>query len=189
MMIKQRRPDLAMLDKRERYVYEARRLAEFPVTLATLAKELGVSRQLVHKLEKRAAAKLSRPTPEDIRHALSSAELRAINAAIEVLRHQPLSWENWLTVAEALLVVRRAIQHMVASGSTRRLFRACLRAFGLDLDASTIQRLFVVADNLRSIVEWRSTLSPAERLTMNHPQVIIAGWKNWLAQQQQGESK
>ena len=49
---------LSVLNKRERRIFEARRLAEEPVTLAELAQEFGVSRERVRQIEVRAFEKV-----------------------------------------------------------------------------------------------------------------------------------
>jgi RNA polymerase sigma-32 factor len=52
------REALAVLNLRERRIFEARRLAEQPLTLEELADELGVSRERVRQLETRAFEKV-----------------------------------------------------------------------------------------------------------------------------------
>ena len=42
---------LTMLNKRERHIFETRRLAEEQITLAELAEEFGVSRERVRQIE------------------------------------------------------------------------------------------------------------------------------------------
>jgi RNA polymerase sigma-32 factor len=42
---------VAVLNDRERRIFEARRLAEDPITLAELADEFGVSRERVHQID------------------------------------------------------------------------------------------------------------------------------------------
>ena len=47
-----------MLNDRERRIFEARRLADEPITLEELAEEFGVSRERVRQIEVRAFEKL-----------------------------------------------------------------------------------------------------------------------------------
>ena len=49
---------LAVLNERERRIFEARRLAENPITLEELADEFGVSRERVRQIEVRAFEKV-----------------------------------------------------------------------------------------------------------------------------------
>ena len=51
---------LTVLNERERRIFEARRLAEDPITLADLAEEFGVSRERVRQIEVRAFEKVQR---------------------------------------------------------------------------------------------------------------------------------
>jgi RNA polymerase sigma-32 factor len=48
------------LSERERRIFEARRLADQPITLEELADELGVSRERVRQIEMRAFEKLQK---------------------------------------------------------------------------------------------------------------------------------
>jgi RNA polymerase sigma-32 factor len=54
------RAALGGLAARERHVFEARRLAESPVTLDQLARELSISSERVRQIEIRAFAKVKR---------------------------------------------------------------------------------------------------------------------------------
>jgi RNA polymerase sigma-32 factor len=49
---------LSVLNARERRIFEARRLAEDPVTLEELSKEFGVSRERIRQIEVRAFEKV-----------------------------------------------------------------------------------------------------------------------------------
>ena len=51
---------LSVLNERERRIFEARRLAEDPITLADLAAEFGVSRERVRQIEVRAFEKVQK---------------------------------------------------------------------------------------------------------------------------------
>jgi RNA polymerase sigma-32 factor len=51
---------LTVLDNRERRIFEARRLAERPITLGELAEEFGVSRERVRQIEVRAFEKVEK---------------------------------------------------------------------------------------------------------------------------------
>ena len=51
---------LAVLNDRERRIFQARRLADDPVTLEELAEEFGVSRERVRQIEVRAFEKVQK---------------------------------------------------------------------------------------------------------------------------------
>jgi len=68
---------LGALDPRERRIFESRRLAEDPITLAELADEFGVSRERVRQIEAR--------TFEKVQTAVKNRV-----ATIEATAHKPL---------------------------------------------------------------------------------------------------
>ena len=63
---------LSVLNERERRIFEARRLADDPVTLEDLAAEFGVSRERVRQIEVRAFEKVQRA----VKHRLAAMESR-----------------------------------------------------------------------------------------------------------------
>ena len=68
---------LRVLNERDRRIFEGRRLAEDPITLAELAGEFGVSRERVRQIEVRAFEKVQKAVKNRV-------------AAIETLVHQPM---------------------------------------------------------------------------------------------------
>ena len=58
---------LSVLNERERRIFEARRLADDPVTLEELAEEFGVSRERVRQIEVRAFEKVQKAVVEGMR--------------------------------------------------------------------------------------------------------------------------
>jgi RNA polymerase sigma-32 factor len=64
------REALAVLNERERRIFEARRLAEDPITLEELSGEFGVSRERVRQIEVRAFEKIQ----EAVKHNLAAIE-------------------------------------------------------------------------------------------------------------------
>ena len=58
-----------MLNPRERRIFEARRLADDPVTLEELSTEFGVSRERVRQIEVRAFEKVQAAVKADIARA------------------------------------------------------------------------------------------------------------------------
>ena len=65
---------LTVLNERERRIFEARRLAEDPITLADLAEEFGVSRERVRQIEVRAFEKVQNA----VKHRVAAMESAAI---------------------------------------------------------------------------------------------------------------
>jgi RNA polymerase sigma-32 factor len=61
---------LSVLNERERRIFEARRLAEDPITLEDLAEEFGVSRERVRQIEVRAFEKVQKA----VKHRLAEIE-------------------------------------------------------------------------------------------------------------------
>ena len=55
-----------MLNDRERRIFEARRLADEPITLEELAEEFGVSRERVRQIEVRAFEKVQKAVKSHI---------------------------------------------------------------------------------------------------------------------------
>jgi RNA polymerase sigma-32 factor len=59
---------LTVLNDRERRIFEARRLADEPITLEELADEFGVSRERVRQIEVRAFEKIQKAVKSNIAH-------------------------------------------------------------------------------------------------------------------------
>jgi len=59
---------LTVLNDRERRIFEARRLADEPITLEELADEFGVSRERVRQIEVRAFEKIQKAVKTNIAH-------------------------------------------------------------------------------------------------------------------------
>ena len=68
---------LGVLNERDRRIFEGRRLAEDPITLAELAGEFGVSSERVRQIEARAFEKVQKAVKNRV-------------AAIETPIHQPM---------------------------------------------------------------------------------------------------
>ena len=66
-----------MLNERERRIFEARRLADDPITLEDLASEFGVSRERVRQIEVRAFEKLQKAMKAAVNAAPKQIEARA----------------------------------------------------------------------------------------------------------------
>jgi RNA polymerase sigma-32 factor len=68
---------LAVLNERERRIFETRRLADEPVTLAELAEEFGVTRERVRQIEVRAFEKVQ----NSVKHHIVMMEIPALQPA------------------------------------------------------------------------------------------------------------
>ena len=71
---------IQVLNPRERRIFEARRLADEPMTLEDLAAEFGVSRERVRQIEVRAFEKVQRA----VKHRLAAMEARPSAPALQV---------------------------------------------------------------------------------------------------------
>jgi RNA polymerase sigma-32 factor len=69
---------LTVLNDRERRIFEARRLAEEPITLEELAAEFGVSRERVRQIEGRAFERIERA----VRHRVAAMEVPETRAVL-----------------------------------------------------------------------------------------------------------
>jgi RNA polymerase sigma-32 factor len=76
---------LTMLNERERRIFEARRLADEPITLEELADEFGISRERVRQIEVRAFEKVRK----GVRLRVSTvASQQVSSSSIAVLRRE-----------------------------------------------------------------------------------------------------
>ena len=73
-----------MLNERERRIFEARRLADEPVTLEELAEEFGVSRERVRQIEVRAFEKVQKAVKNRV-SAMEQPKAVAAKAAAPAL--------------------------------------------------------------------------------------------------------
>jgi RNA polymerase sigma-32 factor len=71
---------LSVLNDRERRIFEARRLADDPITLEDLAAEFGVSRERVRQIEVRAFEKVQRA----VKNRIGAMETRPTAPALQV---------------------------------------------------------------------------------------------------------
>jgi hypothetical protein len=93
-------------------------------------------------------------------------------------------WSDWQKVGAALAAGR--IDAMRIANTNRpkgkiynRYFGDVLKReqLGTDrLDSATRNQLLQIVENQSAIEEWRATLTPAQRLRLNHPSAV---WRNW----------
>ena len=70
---------LTVLNDRERRIFEARRLADDPITLEELADEFGVSRERVRQIEVRAFEKVQKA----VKNRIAAMEVPTAAAALQ----------------------------------------------------------------------------------------------------------
>jgi hypothetical protein len=93
-------------------------------------------------------------------------------------------WSDWQKVGAALAAGRTeamkiANTNMAKGRKYNRAFGDVLKReqLGTDrLDSATRNQLLQIDGNKSAIEEWRATLTPAQRLRLNHPSAI---WRNW----------
>jgi hypothetical protein len=121
--------------------------------------------------------RLDNPTDQE------QATVRLAQEAWHRLR-QDQTWDDWKRVGAAHVLGRSGAMH--EAGVNRPLgrrynaaFAAWLRNYGFEnLDKADRSRLFVVMDQLDEIETWRATLTPTERLRLNHPTAVLRKWKS-----------
>ncbi len=89
---------LTVLNERERRIFEARRLADEPITLEELADEFGVSRERVRRIEVSAFEKVQKVV---VKHRVAAME--SLGGAAGALASNPLPWWEKLRAAQATL--------------------------------------------------------------------------------------
>jgi hypothetical protein len=99
------------------------------------------------------------------------------------LRHDQ-TWEDWQHVGAAHLIGRTRAMHEAGVNRPfgRRYkiaFAGWLRKFGFEnFDKADRSRLFIVMDHLHEIETWRATLTPTQRLRLNHPSAVLRKWRS-----------
>lgn len=78
---------LGVLNDREKRIFQARRLADDPVTLEDLASEFGVSRERVRQIEVRAFEKVQKAVKNQIATMEQPAETPAVTSATSATMH------------------------------------------------------------------------------------------------------
>ena len=73
---------LTVLNPRERRIFEARRLADDPITLEQLSEEFGISRERVRQIEVRAFEKVQGAVKAGMARTEAAPHLRAPQAAL-----------------------------------------------------------------------------------------------------------
>jgi RNA polymerase sigma-32 factor len=83
---------LTVLNERERRIFEARRLADEPITLEELADEFGVSRERVRQIEVRAFEKVQKAVKNRVA-ALQVQGVRGAAEQVDILASRDRTWQ------------------------------------------------------------------------------------------------
>jgi len=121
--------------------------------------------------------RLDNPTDQE------QATVRRAQDAWHRLRHDQ-TWDDWKELGAAHVIGRAGAMH--EAGVNRPLgrrynaaFAAWLKKLGFEnLDKADRARLFIVMDHLQEIETWRTTLTPTERLRLNHPSAVLRKWNS-----------
>jgi hypothetical protein len=107
------------------------------------------------------------------------AQKEALAAEADERIKRGAHWADWRFIADGLDVGRN--KAMRAAGTNKPYGKAYTRYFGdwmadrpwaKNLDKTTRNHLFWVADHLSEIEAWRETLAQNERAKMNHPSTL-----------------
>jgi hypothetical protein len=97
---------------------------------------------------------------------------------------QNRSWEDWKHLGAAIVIgrnwaMREAAVNQPVGRRYNVLFAGWLAQFGFEnLDKADRSRLFAAMDHLEEIDAWRASLTPTERLRLNHPSAVFRKWKS-----------
>jgi hypothetical protein len=114
--------------------------------------------------------------------------IKAGSEALNLLQQtRTRSWELWVVVGTALLLLRDKVQR--ATGSPRPIGKTynsvlseLLSRFDLVMDGATRTRLFDLLEHRLEVEWWRNALTPDRARTFTHPNSV---WRAWKASQQQ----
>jgi RNA polymerase sigma-32 factor len=88
---------LSVLNERERSIFEARRLADEPITLEELADEFGVSRERVRQIEVRAFEKVQKA----VKNRIAAMQVQGVRGAAEQVGILPSRDRTWQLMGAA----------------------------------------------------------------------------------------
>jgi hypothetical protein len=103
---------------------------------------------------------------------------QGVDAWRRLQQNQRTSWQDWIRVGHALLILRR--DTMLETKANRPMgwrynaaFGAALKANGLDgINGQDRYRLLICLEHEIEIESWRATLTDVQRLRWNHPNSI-----------------
>ena len=114
---------------------------------------------------------------------MSDAALLAGQAAWVRLRdRERATWDDWMMVADALIVGRAAAMSAAKSNKPmgflyNRIFGDWLRSHGFDgISNQERYRAILCTENRAAIETWRDTLDPAKVRRLNHPGAVWHAW-------------
>jgi Sigma-70, region 4 len=199
------------LDEREQRVYKARRILRPKITLATLAKELGISRERVRQIEVQAVQKIQailNPLPvgetiwtmqiKEKSKELPSISRQVIEQGQEAWKHirsltrqQTASYRYWQAVNDALEVGERLCTELTGETSPSNrggrytpLMSAWLNITGFsDVPHSDRTWLKKIRQNQADVETFRSSLPPDERAKLSRPDRLWSRYTQWKEKQ------
>jgi hypothetical protein len=101
----------------------------------------------------------------------------------EAMARKRRVWEDWLAIAEALLVGRTDVMRTLHTNeATGRRFEKAMGDWLIahsfkEIDKGTRSRLLDCLKHKVEIEKWRSRLTDAERFKFNHPDAVLRKWK------------
>jgi hypothetical protein len=126
---------------------------------------------------------MSTLAPQDSVGSLHADAYREARDALQRL-NTGRDWSDWQKVGAALVAGRA--EAMRTANTNRPKGRRYNEAFGAvlkreqlgtdRLDSATRNQLLRIEENKAAIEEWRATLTPAQRVRLNHPSSI---WRHW----------
>lgn len=121
---------------------------------------------------------------------------RGVKSVDYLLVEGPRTWEiHWLNVGRALAEARQQIMRYLdtqnpKSQKYRDLMGQFLRARGFDrIDGSDRSWLQKCMDHEIEIADWRSLMSDAQKLALNHPKRVWEAWQRTLRVETSGEKR
>ena len=102
----------------------------------------------------------------------------------EAFRHQQCGWEEWMAVAEVLVIGRAEVMSTVNTDEPRgKRYQKATDDWLIEngfkgLDKSIRSRLLKCLEDRAEIEKWRATLTEPERLRYNHPNTVLRKWKS-----------
>jgi len=107
---------------------------------------------------------------------------KAGQAAFKRLKRDK-NWGDWMIVGEALVMGRTVAMNAAQTNRPEgraytEIFSQYIKHYGLaDIDKSARSKIFYVMAHKPEIEAWRVTLTPLQRLELNHPVTVLRHWQ------------
>ena len=102
----------------------------------------------------------------------------------EAFQRQQRGWEDWMAVAEVLIIGRAEVMLTANTSDPRgKRYQKDMGVWLIEngfkgLDKSIRSRLLKCLEDRGEIEKWRATLTEPERLRYNHPNTVLRKWKS-----------